>query len=425
MHPEELQLAAYLDGALDERVREELRAHLLTCPACSVRLERLRADARHIVAALASAGPTPDVRAAVRARLRRRPAAWLGRSTAFAGALAALVIFALMLSARSGATIGPTARLYVAAGSANQLLVLDAYDGRQLNAVAIGAYPMRVRYDERSDRLYVLFSQGVALVDPQTLTVIGRWDAGARLVPPADLALDSDHGRLYVSQPGHRVITEVDTRRLTTTRVFSVGSDPGPLVLAPNGEALFTLDGQDGAIWSVDLQRGTVATQALDNRGSGRRGWLVLSPDGSYVYVLRAGLASCLPAVPDSGRPELWRLDTHSGQVSGPFALDRCPPLWDLLALDDRHLAISRGDGRVGGVEIVDTASHTVTARIDPTYDQHQLVAGPDGSLFALNWYHGTITRYHLSTQAVVWRTSGIADPRDGVFVRTGWRWPW
>jgi anti-sigma factor RsiW len=87
MHPDHRQLAAYLDGALDPARHAELRAHILTCATCTARLERLRDDARRIAAALASGGATPDVRAAVRARLRR-PAlgAWLTHGLALAGA---------------------------------------------------------------------------------------------------------------------------------------------------------------------------------------------------------------------------------------------------------------------------------------------------------------------------------------------------
>src|SRR5690349_17876194 len=97
MHLEIDQLAAYLDGALDEAARADARAHLLTCPACAARLERLRADAGRITA-FAGSGPAPDVRAAVRAQLRRgSPAGWLLRGAMLAGALAALLLFALLI----------------------------------------------------------------------------------------------------------------------------------------------------------------------------------------------------------------------------------------------------------------------------------------------------------------------------------------
>src|SRR5213078_2038250 len=66
MHPDNKQLAAYLDGALNEAEHATTRAHILTCAACAARLERLRDDARRI--ATLSSIPAPDVRTAVRAR---------------------------------------------------------------------------------------------------------------------------------------------------------------------------------------------------------------------------------------------------------------------------------------------------------------------------------------------------------------------
>ena len=56
MHPDPLQIATYLDDALDEAARAELRAHLLTCSACAARLERLRGDARLAAGAIAAHG---------------------------------------------------------------------------------------------------------------------------------------------------------------------------------------------------------------------------------------------------------------------------------------------------------------------------------------------------------------------------------
>ena len=62
MHPDTLQLAAYLEGALGDAERADLRAHVLTCASCAARLEQLRADSRRITLALSS-GAVPDVRA--------------------------------------------------------------------------------------------------------------------------------------------------------------------------------------------------------------------------------------------------------------------------------------------------------------------------------------------------------------------------
>src|SRR5262245_66477902 len=157
MHPERTRLAAYLDRALDEEAQAEVRGHLLTCPACAARVEQLRADARRITASVA--GPAPDVRAAVRARLRRTgPTAWMLRGGALAGALAALLLFALLIGVRSGSTtLGRTPdRLIVVDRSNGRLLALDADSGAVLDSALVGDTPTKIRYDASGDHLYVM-----------------------------------------------------------------------------------------------------------------------------------------------------------------------------------------------------------------------------------------------------------------------------
>src|SRR5262245_51145394 len=169
MHPDTLRLAAYLDGALDPQEQAELRAHVLTCAACAARLERLRADARRITGTLSSGGAMPDVRAAVRARLRRpSPAAWLARGVGLAGALAALLLFAVLIAARSGATLGRDPdRLFVTDRRGGQVVVLNAFDGARLISAPVGGSPTNIVYDERADRLYVMIEQSIVALDAQ------------------------------------------------------------------------------------------------------------------------------------------------------------------------------------------------------------------------------------------------------------------
>src|SRR5262245_49548765 len=161
MHPDTLRLAAYLDGALDPQSQADLRAHVLTCATCAARLERLRSDARHITATLSSGGATPDVRAAVRARLRRpAPGAWLARGAALAGALAALLLFAVLIASRSGATLGPVPdRLFVTDRRGGEVVVLNASDGARLASFPAGGSPTNIVYDAWRDQLYVMIDQ--------------------------------------------------------------------------------------------------------------------------------------------------------------------------------------------------------------------------------------------------------------------------
>ncbi len=432
MHPDTPQLAAYLDGALGATERAELRGHILTCPACAARLEQLRADAQLITRSIAASGPAPDVRATVRARLRRRrPVSWLARGGAlaggFAGAVAALLLFAVLIGARSsGVSFGRVPdRLFVVNIRSGQLIALDPTDGKELTSAVIGASPSKVRYDERRGRLYVMLNQAIVAIDPQTLAEIGRWDALQPFANDAGIAIDGEHARLYVALPGGIVALALDTPQPTEVRTFSVASS-GALALTPDGRTLFALDQQAAMLWALDLQSGVAGLQPLPGGVAGRRGWLAMSPNGQHVYALRQAGASSSGQAREDDPAMLWRIDTGSGRTEGPFPITAEPWSQDLLAIDAGHLAISRGDGRIGGVEIVDTANFQTTDHLDPSYDEHNLVGGPRGSLFALNWLHHTVTRYSLDTQVVTWRVE-MNDHffRDGVYVRGGWRWPW
>jgi hypothetical protein len=419
MHPDYRQLAAYLDGALDPAAYAELRAHVLTCATCTARLDRLRDDARRIAAALASSGATPNVRAAVRARLRR-PAfgAWLAHGVALAGAVAALLLFALLIGARSGATFGRSSdRLFVVDRQTKQLIELEADSGARLRAVTVGDQPANIIYSRVFDRLYIMLSQSIVAVDARTLGEVNRWDDSYPFRLDAGMALDEQRGWLYVARSGG--VIALDMATLTQIPDFHGGVAPGPLALAPDGKALFTIDQVDDTVVRIELPSGGGSAYPPERADIGRTGWLALSADGRAIYVLRS-----------SATPTLRRIDVGSGQASATLSLAAGPSPWDLLRVDDHHLAIPRGDGQKGGVTIVDTDSFKVIDTIDPDRDQHHLVAGPGGSLFSLNFSHNTVTRYHpLGQQQRTWEINLGAplkgQPWDGVFVPGGWRWPW
>jgi hypothetical protein len=420
MHPDTLRLAAYLDGALDPQAQAELRAHVLTCATCAARLERLRADARRITATLSSGGATPDVRAAVRARLRRpSPGAWLVRGAALAGALAALLLFAMLIAIRSGATLGRVPdRLFVTDRRGGQVVVLNAFDGARLTSVPAGGSPTNIVYDAWRDRLYVMIEQSIVAFDAQTLAQTARWDSAEPLNPGSGMALDAERGRLYIAQMKGVAALAIDTGAIAPERSYAVGAAPGPLGLTPDGRTLVILDVNQAALRTIDLASGSEESQALSGPQGGFGG-LAVSADGGSRYVMLRG------SVPATA-PSLWRVDA-GGQVSGPATLDTSPPAWDLVLLDAGRLALARGDGVRGGVEIVSTESLGTLFRLEPSYDQHHLAVGPGGALFGMNYTRRTVTRFDADRQAVVWRTpeNGKWEPWEAVFVRGGWRWRW
>ena len=421
MHPDIGQLAAYLDSALGSDERAALRAHILTCTACAVRLERLRDDARQITTTLSTGGAEPDVRAAVRARLRR-PALgrWLCRGLAVAGAVAALLLFAMMLGAGShGTASGIPDQLFVTDKQGGMLVVLDARDGSTRGETKLGENPTSITYDEARGQLYVMLKQSIIAVDPYTLQVVRTWSAPRPFDLYSGMALDARRTRLYVAQPGSITVLALDTPEIAVAQTYEVGQSLNVIALSPDGETLYALDWQQARLWTIDIIDRSVRSQTLAQPYPGRFGGLAVSRDRRFVYVLltRAGR---------DDQPALWRID-HSGASDAPRLLNDRPPPWDMELLGTSQLAIPRGDGVKGGVELVDSSTLSTVARIDEAYDQHHVSTGPDGAVFGLNFTRRTVTRFDGKTQGVVWRTPEDQrwQPWDGVYVPGSWRLPW
>lgn len=410
MHPDTARLAAYLDGALAPADHAELRAHLLACQACAARLARLRDDAHTIERALA-ASPAPDVRAAVRARLRHGRSAWLAPVAGLAAGLAALLLLALLLSTGRAATSASAPGVLFVTDRGGRVVALDAASGAWLRAGTIGSAPGAIVYDAVRDRLYVALRQAVVALDPATLAVRDRWEAPAAIGATGALALDAAHARLYVAAANGAAALALDGPALALARTYDLRATPNALALAPDGATLLALAASQARVWSIDVRSGASTAQTLAQPDMARSGWLAISRDGAKVYV------ALTRAAPDA-RPMIWRI-ASSDRSSIAATLDALPPLWDLELLANGLLALPRGNGASGGVELLASDTLSTTARIDSSNDQHHVVVGPGGSFFGLNFAHNTITRYSSAAPGVAWRTAARADwqPWDGVFV--------
>ncbi|KPV52224.1 hypothetical protein SE17_16780 [Kouleothrix aurantiaca] len=326
--------------------------------------------------------------------------------------LAALLVFALLLGAGDIRTAAsPPSRLFITERSRGQVLMLDPATGAQLAAAALGETPAAIVYDAERAQLYVALPHAIAALDPATLAVRWRWQAPQEISSNANIALQAAGGRLYLPQPSGVIALDVSRDAPAVAHVFALNARPQALALTPNGATLLALAPTEARLWSINTGEGTASSQQLAQPDATRSGWLALSPDGATSYAL-------LTRVGSAATPTVWQINQRDG-ASTTLALGSAPAPWDFALLGGGLLAVPRGNGTRGGIELLSTAPLSQSAQLDASYDQHHIVVGANGELFGLNFSHGTVTRYDVAGRAVAWRTpadTGIS-PWDGVLV--------
>lgn len=412
MHPELTMLTAYVDGALAPAENAALRAHLLTCAVCTARLDSIRADQQRITRAL-SAGPAPDVRAAVRARLpQSRVRKWVVPATGVAAGLIGVLLFAMLISSgQLGTAARAPARLLITDRAKGQIVEFDLATGTQLRSASVGPAPTAILYDAVRERLYVALQQSIVALDATTFAPLSHWDTPQPLNMNTNLALDARGGWLYVPQPGGVAVLALNEPALTLAHVYTLGATPSALALTPAGRTLYALAPTQARLWSIDIATSETRSQVLAQPDELRSGWLVLSPDSATIYVL-------LTRATNDNNPVLWHI-SRSENASTTLTLASQPPPYDLALLEHGSIAIPRGNAIAGGIELISTNPLSSTGQIDPDYDQHHVVAGPGNVLLGINFTHSTLTRYDSATRRIIWRMSGPAgwQPWDGVIV--------
>lgn len=131
-------------------------------------------------------------------------------------------------------------KIYVAAQTANQVLVVDAVARRVVGSIAVAPDPTAVVAAPDGSAVYVVSHEAakVAKIDPRSDKVVATIDVGEH---PWGASVSADGASLYVSQfllhPG---VTVIDTARFTVRNTVELAEQPpdaGNGKLAPNGVA--------------------------------------------------------------------------------------------------------------------------------------------------------------------------------------------
>ena len=275
--------------------------------------------------------------------------------------------------------------VYVAAGSANQILVIDAatdtvvgkYDGidnpHSIVSTPDGEYVLSGSLKEKKlsktdkgpahSTIYLvhpehghvmLTMKAEGMIHHQTITPDGRYvlsthptrgnisltDLQQNKVvktiatgpSPNYTAVTPDGKTAYVSNSGNGTISEIDTASWTVRRNMEAGPGSEHIVLSKDGSTIYVINPAAGVVSSVDVAAGKVArTYQIGKRLHG----LDISDDGSTLFITskKDGNLIALDPATDTRRilplsPSPYHLETIEGTGKVYVSSSNSPKIW-------------------------------------------------------------------------------------------------
>jgi len=146
-------------------------------------------------------------------------------------------------------------RLVVASGSSGRL---DAYDAIGSTAVASITHlddADNLRFDVAANQLFVGYGQALAVLDPQTLQVVKRWDLAGH---PEAFVVESSGRYVYVNVPSASHIAVVDRRgdRIAATWPVTGASGNFAMALDAASHRLFVATRRPALLLAYDTESG-------------------------------------------------------------------------------------------------------------------------------------------------------------------------
>ncbi len=207
---------------------------------------------------------------------------------------------------------------YVALSRNNSLAIVDLSQGKVVAQIGVGVAPFAVKVSRDGRRAYVsnwggrhpregertattsgtpavVDARGVAasgtvsVVDLEANRVIAEIEVGLQ---PCALALDEQHGRLYVANANSDTVSVIDTGNLQVVETISVrldpslsfGSMPNALALSPDGSTLYVANGGNNAVAVVRIDHRRNRSRVI---GFIPTGWYpgAVATDGGWLFV--------------------------------------------------------------------------------------------------------------------------------------------
>ena len=278
--------------------------------------------------------------------------------------LAALVLLAASVNAAAAQT-GVDARLLVLLRDASALAVVDPASGTVLGQVPTVSGPHEVTATPDGKLAFVASpSDGISVIDLETLTELRRLDIGAGSEPHDVRFAD---GKLYFTVEGFKAIGRYDPQADEVDWLLGLGQD---------GTHMMVLSRDRDTIFTANRESDTVSI--IEDAADGPPDWQVTSipADGAYPEGLDLS--------PDGA--ELWVATRNDGDVSIiDVASKTVSERLDLNFEDPNRLAFTPDGARVlvsdsaTSVVVMEAASRTEITRLDMA--PNALLVRPDGGV--------------------------------------------
>jgi len=207
-------------------------------------------------------------------------------------------------------------RVYVGSTGTGSVSVISIATNAVIGTISVGSSPMAMAFNPAKRRLYVADSEGIAVIDAATQSVVDRI-ADVKAAGYCDsVAVNHAGDRLYVvgqGQDGGRIWV-IDTSNDEIVRAIPIFDHPCSATVAPDDSVVYVTPGD--ALYSyLAMLRLHASDNSVDSLLIGGNGWdnsLALSEDGTLMY-MRAGV-------------ELLRIfNLTNGELQGYTALAPSP----------------------------------------------------------------------------------------------------
>ncbi len=255
-----------------------------------------------------------------------------------------------------------------------------------------------------------LLANQVTVFDTRTTNLIGFIPTGIR---PVGIAVTPDGSRLYIANQGDNLtgttVTAVDTTTNSVINTITVDEGPTSLVISPDGQRVYVANQTTNDVSVISTATNQVITSSIP---VGRDPLAVqVSPDGSRLYVAN-GVDATISVI-----------DRASFSTIGQPIAVSATPRFIAITPDGAHAYVSHetdADPTSPSVmEVISTASNSVTATIPFPSSTFGLSFTPDGSKLFVTSQGGNFTAIvSPATNQIVQTIDGFDMPSSrGSFI--------